>query len=1073
MKQENILRQAKRLCRFQAPFRMLVLLLGLFLTVGAFAQIDVKGHVKDAQGEPVIGATVRVVGTQTGTVTDYDGNFALKAKSGATIEVTYVGFQPAKVQAAPTVEITLLDDAAMLENVVVIGYGRARKSDLTGSVTAIKPDEMNHGLQTNAQDMIAGKIAGVSVISDGGTPGGGAQIRIRGGSSLNASNDPLIVIDGLAMDNYGVQGLANPLSMVNPNDIESFTVLKDASATAIYGSRASNGVIIITTKKGRAGSAPKITYSGNVSIAAKKKTIDVMSGSEYREFIKNLYGEDSKAYKALGWYPITGETAVPQYDKDHNLTGYKGQYTYGEQQFADTDWQDEIYRTAVSTDHNITLAGGLKNMPYRVSLGYTNNQGIVKTSKFERYTASVNLSPSFLEDHLKFNINGKGMIAKNRYADGGAIGAARYMDPTKPIRATDNQIYNKYFGGYAQWYTAATYMDQTWLQTSNRNATANPVALLDLKDDRATSKSLVGNIEADYAIHGFEDLHIHMNGGMDISTGKQTTTISPYSTTNNYFGYDGWNKKDTYNLSFNAYLQYMKDFEKIHHLDVMAGYEWQHFHIKSDYNGYGLYPQTSGLGYKETDASGAETGKFIYYKDINGGHYDEPTTETVYKSENYLVSFFGRLNYTLMDRYLLTFTLRGDGSSRFAKGNRWGVFPSLALAWKMKEETFLKNIDVLSDAKLRLGWGITGQQEGIGDYTYIPTYTPNAAHAYYNIGLNNGVVYRPDAYNPDLTWEKTTTWNAGIDLAFLNNRLELSVDWYYRKTKDLINSVYVPAGSNFRNKITSNIGSLHNTGIEVTATARPIQTKDWRWEVTYNATYNKNKIDELVSGSGDNYYVETGGISAGTGGCIQAHAVGHAASSFYVYQQAYDQNGKIIPNTYVDRNGNGYLDSGDRYFYYKPTPDVTMGLGSKVIYKAWDFSFSMRASFGNYVYNDNLAGSLNVGQGAIYSLGYLGNRPKEAVELGLTNPLTEQYYSDYFVQNASFLKMDNITLGYSFDGLFKGGKYNGISGRVYATVQNVFTITKYDGIDPEIASGIDNSLYPRPFTTVLGLSLNF
>ena len=1073
MKQENILRQAKRLCRFQAPFRMLVLLLGLFLTVGAFAQIDVKGHVKDAQGEPVIGATVRVVGTQTGTVTDYDGNFALKAKSGATIEVTFVGFQPAKVQAAPTVEITLLDDAAMLENVVVIGYGRARKSDLTGSVTAIKPDEMNHGLQTNAQDMIAGKIAGVSVISDGGTPGGGAQIRIRGGSSLNASNDPLIVIDGLAMDNYGVQGLANPLSMVNPNDIESFTVLKDASATAIYGSRASNGVIIITTKKGRAGSAPKITYSGNVSIAAKKKTIDVMSGSEYREFIKNLYGEDSKAYKALGWYPITGETAVPQYDKDHNLTGYKGQYTYGEQQFADTDWQDEIYRTAVSTDHNITLAGGLKNMPYRVSLGYTNNQGIVKTSKFERYTASVNLSPSFLEDHLKFNINGKGMIAKNRYADGGAIGAARYMDPTKPIRATDNQIYNKYFGGYAQWYTAATYMDQTWLQTSNRNATANPVALLDLKDDRATSKSLVGNIEADYAIHGFEDLHIHMNGGMDISTGKQTTTISSYSTTNNYFGYDGWNKKDTYNLSFNAYLQYMKDFEKIHHLDVMAGYEWQHFHIKSDYNGYGLYPQTSGLGYKETDASGAETGKFIYYKDINGGHYDEPTTETVYKSENYLVSFFGRLNYTLMDRYLLTFTLRGDGSSRFAKGNRWGVFPSLALAWKMKEETFLKNIDVLSDAKLRLGWGITGQQEGIGDYTYIPTYTPNAAHAYYNIGLNNGVVYRPDAYNPDLTWEKTTTWNAGIDLAFLNNRLELSVDWYYRKTKDLINSVYVPAGSNFRNKITSNIGSLHNTGIEVTATARPIQTKDWRWEVTYNATYNKNKIDELVSGSGDNYYVETGGISAGTGGCIQAHAVGHAASSFYVYQQAYDQNGKIIPNTYVDRNGNGYLDSGDRYFYYKPTPDVTMGLGSKVIYKAWDFSFSMRASFGNYVYNDNLAGSLNVGQGAIYSLGYLGNRPKEAVELGLTNPLTEQYYSDYFVQNASFLKMDNITLGYSFDGLFKGGKYNGISGRVYATVQNVFTITKYDGIDPEIASGIDNSLYPRPFTTVLGLSLNF
>lgn len=413
MKQVNI----------QSPLRMLVLLLGLFLSVGAFAQIDVKGHVKDAQGEPIIGATVRVVGTQTATVSDFDGNFALKANQGADISVSYVGYQTQTVKAAANLDITLQEDAAVLDNVVVIGYGRARKTDLTGSVTAIKPDDMNHGLQTNAQDMIAGKIAGVSVISDGGTPGGGAQIRIRGGSSLNASNDPLIVIDGLAMDNYGVQGLANPLSMVNPNDIESFTVLKDASATAIYGSRASNGVIIITTKKGRAGTAPKISYNGNVSISTKKKLIDVMDGNEYREFIKNLYGEDSKAYQALGWYPMSGENVTAKYDKDGNLSTYTGDYQIGEQQFANTDWQDQIFRTAVSTDHNITIAGGLKNMPYRVSLGYTNNQGILKTSKFERYTASVNLSPSFLKDHLKFNINGKGMIAKNRYADGGAIGA--------------------------------------------------------------------------------------------------------------------------------------------------------------------------------------------------------------------------------------------------------------------------------------------------------------------------------------------------------------------------------------------------------------------------------------------------------------------------------------------------------------------------------------------------------------------------------------------------------------------------------------------------------------------------
>ena len=1056
--------------KFRLPLRTYVLLWGILLSVSAFAQqISVKGHVKDATGEPIIGATVRAAGQQGGAVTDFDGNFTIQAAKGTLITISYIGYQPAKVVAAENVVVTLQEDNQTLKDVVVIGYGRAKKSDLTGSVTAIKPDDMNHGLQTNAQDMISGKIAGVSVVNDGGKPGGGATIRIRGGSSLNASNDPLIVIDGLAMDNYGVQGLSNPLSMVNPNDIESFTVLKDASATAIYGSRASNGVIIITTKKGRAGQAPKVSYNGNISIASKKKTLDVMNAAEYREFIKNTYGEDSKAYKALGWYDVKETNVEKTYDKDGKFTGYRGTYEQGEQHFADTDWQNEILRTTVSHDHNVTVAGGLKNLPYRVSLGYTNNEGIVKTSKFERYTVSLNLSPSLLNDHLKFNINGKGMIAKSRYADEGAIGAARYMDPTKPVRATGNDVYTKYFGGYTQWYTSSTYMDKTWLQTRNRFATANPVALLEQKNDRATSKSFVGNIEVDYAFHGLEDLHIHMNGGADYSTGKQNTTISPYSTTNNYYGYDGWNSKDSYNLSYNAYMQYMKDFDKIHHLDAMAGYEWQHFHVKSDRNGYGWIPSTSEATVETFNPDGSHKAN----EPLANTKYDAPSTETKYASEYYLVSFFGRLNYSLMDRYLLTFTLRSDGSSRFSKDNRWGVFPSAAFAWKMKEESFLKDINVINDAKLRLGWGVTGQQEGIGDYGYIETYKPNADHAYYNIGLNNGVTYRPDAVNKDLTWEKTTTYNAGIDLSFLNDRLMFNLDWYYRKTTDLINTVYMAAGSTFRNKLTSNIGSLHNTGFEFGATVRPIQTKDFRWELNYNFTYNKNKIDELVSGNGDNYYVETGGISAGTGGNIQAHAVGHAASSFYVYQQAYDKDGKMIPNTYVDRNGNGYIDSGDRYFYYKPTPDVTMGLGSKMIYKNWDFSFAMRASLGNYVYNDNLAGAINVGSGSIFSLGYLANRPKDAVALGLTNPLTEQFYSDAFVENASFLKMDNITLGYSFANLLKGKSYNGISGRVYATVQNVFTITKYKGLDPEISNGIDRSLYPRPFTMVLGLNLNF
>ncbi len=1058
MKQVNIRR---------IPVRLLALIAGLFLTVGAFAQIDVRGHVKDSSGEPIIGATIRVVGQSLGgVVSDFDGNFTLKANQGTTLEISYVGYQTARVTAAANIVVTLQDDAQVLENVVVIGYGRAKKSDLTGSVTAIKPDDMNHGLQTNAQDMLQGKIAGVNVTSLSGEPGASAQIRIRGGSSLNASNDPLIVIDGLALDNKGIKGSPNGLAMVNPNDIESFTVLKDASATAIYGSRASNGVIIITTKKGRAGQKARVTYSGNVSIATPKNLLDVMDGDEYRTFIGNLYGTNSKAYKSLGWYDQkkTG-TPTPTY-KDGKLSGFKDYYSDGTQHFANTDWQDEIYRTAVSSDHNLTVTGGLKNMPYRVSIGATSNNGIVKTSNFTRYTASVNIAPTLLDDHLKFNINAKGMYSESRYADGGAVGAARWMDPTKPIKATQNDIYKEYFGGYAQWISDAAFIDPTWTKTVNSQATKNPVALLEQKSDKARSRSFIGNIEADYAIHGFEDLHIHMNAGVDYSTGKQTTRYDRNTAygNDNYFGYDGWSDQDKYNLSFNAYLQYQKDLGDAHHFDVMAGYEYQRFHQETDWDSFQYYPMTSQKTAEEEQADGTK-------KDVNlaGTRYNAPEGVTKYKTENYLVSFFGRLNYSLLDRYMLTFTLRDDGSSRFAKGNRWGLFPSAALAWKMKEESFLKNVKALTDAKLRLGWGITGQQEGISDYSYISTYTPsNGAHAYYDLGLNGGVTYRPDAYNTDLTWEKTTTYNAGIDLAFLNNRIEFSVDWYYRKTTDLLNSVYVAAGSNFRNKVMSNIGSLHNTGIEFATTVRPVQTKDWNWEVSYNMTYNQNKIDELnVGGAGRP--VETGGISGGTGNTIQAHAVDHAASAFYVYQQIYNPDGTIVPNTFVDRDGNGIINSDDRYFYYKPMADVTMGFSSKVMYRNWDLGFTMRASLGNYVYNNNLSGAANTGTGAIYTLGYVGNRSIDAVNLHLDNVSIEQQMSDFFVENASFLKLDNITLGYSFAKIFDAN----ISGRVYATVQNVLTWTKYSGIDPEVAGGIDNSMYPRPFTTVLGVNLNF
>lgn len=998
---------------------LLTLLVGLFLSIGAFAQqIAVKGHVKDTTGEPVIGANVLVKGTTNGTITDFDGNFMLNVPKDAILSVSFVGYKSAEVKAASTVMVTLEDDSQVLDAVVVIGYGSVKKNDMTGSVTAIKPDKLNKGLITNAQDMMTGKIAGVSVISKGGAPGEGATIRIRGGSSLTAENDPLIVIDGLAMDNKGVKGLANPLSMVNPNDIESFTVLKDASATAIYGSRASNGVIIITTKKAQAGARPTISYDGNVSVSTVKSTVDVMDGDQFRSFIKDIWGEDSEAYSKLG--------------------------------NANTDWQKEIFRPAVSTDHNLTISGGLKNMPYRVSFGYTNQNGIVKTSKFERYTASVSLTPSFFEDHLKVNANLKGMIAKNRYADGSAVGSAVSFDPTQSVRS-DDPYHQYYFDGYFQWNTDASSLnDDTWKRTFNSNAPGNPVALLEEKDDRAISKSLIGNLELDYKFHFLPDLHAHVNGGMDLSTGKQYTDVSPYSSTNNYYGSYGWEQKDKYNLSLNAYLQYSKDFTDKHRFDVMAGYEWQHFHDTSDQEYWGLYPLSNNV------------------VENRGQRYNNTSSGSA--TESYLVSFFGRVNYTLLDRYLFTATVRQDGSSRFHKNNRWGLFPSFALGWKLKEEAFLKDVDVLSDLKLRLGYGITGQQNiNSGDYPYLAVYETNKDGAYYPI-LGEGTTYRPNAYNPDLKWEKTTTYNVGLDFGFLNNRINGAVDYYYRKTTDLLNSVFVSAGTNFKNKVLSNVGSLENSGIEFSINSKPVVTTDWTWDLGFNITYNKNEITKLTTGDSENYYVAAGdNIGGGRDMKAMAHAVGHPASSFYVYQQVYDENGKPIENEFVDRNGDGTINGDDRYFYKKPTADVLMGLTSRLSYKSWDFSFSLRASLNNYVYNSVEAGGSDCNPTSVYSFGALNNRPLMGVANNIQNLKDNTLLSDYFVQNASFMKCDNITLGYSFKKLFGAP----IGGRVYAAVQNVFTITKYKGLDPEVEKGLDNNIYPRPLTTLIGLSLNF
>ena len=998
MKQVNI----------KIPFRMLVLMLGLFLSVGAFAQIDVKGHVKDALGEPIIGATVRVANTQTAAVTDFDGNFTLKANQGADITVSYIGYQTATVKAAPNVEIILQDDAALLNEVVVIGYGVARKNDLTGSVTAMKPDEKNHGLQVTAQDMIQGKIAGVNVTTGSGRPGDGATIRIRGGSSFNDSgNDPLIVIDGLAMDNQGVKGLPNALSMVNPNDIESFTVLKDASATAIYGSRGSNGVIIITTKKGRKNQKAQVSYNGNVSASVIKKYTDVLDGNQYRALVKELYGEGSARYALLG--------------------------------NANTDWQKEIYRTAISTDHNITVAGGLKNMPYRVSAGYTDQQGIVKTSAFKRATVSATLNPSFLDDHLKFNINGKFMYAHNNY-NAGAIGNAVSFDPTQPVRSTDDKY--KQFNGYWQWTEVAPYGDAAWPYSKIALAQSNPVSQLEANNDRANSYDYQGNVEVDYQIHGFEDLRIHMNFSGDWSNGKQTQDVEPWGPDNFYYGYHKTDKENKYNLNYTAYLQYYKDFNADHHFDIMGGYEWRHEKYWGDYNDYGLYPSTSATPNQK---------------------YNEQNSE--WKSEHYLVSFYGRTNYIAFDRYMVTATLRADGSSRFGKGNKWGYFPSVALGWKINEEAFLKNVKSLSELKLRLGWGQTGQQEGIGDYSYIPAYQqPTSTQALYPTA-GDGYQYIPLGYNEDLKWETTTTYNVGLDFGFLKNRITGSLDFYHRKTTDMLMSAPVAAMSNFGNRIMTNIGSMKNTGFEASLTVRPIQTTDWQWEVSGNLTYNKNEVSELA---GDGQPIEYGDVGLGTGNYALAHQEGEAMGSFWVYQQVYDANGKPIQGVVVDRDANGVIDINDRYFYKSSIAPWLFGFSSRVQYKNWDFGFGLRASIGNYVFNQLKMGHRSleyIGTGT----GYMSNTMPYAREVNFKNG--DKIYdalTDYFIENASFLKCDNITLGYSFDKLFKA-----VSGRVYFSVTNVFTITKYKGMDPEVSGGIDNNIYPRPLTLLLGLNLSF
>ena len=1023
-----------------------------------YAQTMINGVVTDAAtGEAIIGANVIEKGTTNGTITDFDGNFMLNVQAGAVLEISFMGYKTVELAATDGMQVQLGEDTELLDEVVVVGYGVVKKNDATGSVTAIKPDDMNKGLNTNAQEMMQGKIAGVVVTSNDGAPGTGANIRIRGGSSLSASNSPLIVIDGLAMDNNGIPGAANPLSMVNPNDIETFTVLKDASATAIYGSRASNGVIIITTKKGKTGSGPKVSYEGNVSMSNLVNRMEVFTGDELRAYASSI-GLAHDYMSKLGT--------------------------------ANTDWQSEIYRAAISTDHNISITGGTKNMPYRASIGYTLGNGIIKNSQMQRVTAAVNLSPSFFDKHLNINFNAKGLYIYNSY-NAGVVGSALSMDPTLPIKGGATNIYgeeyfskdamDKFFGGYNQPTTGANYNDPEWTLTFDPNTTNNPVAALNQQSSIANSGAFVGNLELDYQIHGFEDLRLHANFGADYSYGHQRYQNSKYGVAGHYYGWDGYDLKNKYNLQFNAYAQYYKDFTETQHFDIMAGFEWQHFYNDYFNEGNGIMPMTNNN------------------VELRGKPYNY--SESSFKTESRLMSFFGRANYIGWNQIMLTATVRADGSSRFAPNHRWGIFPSVALGWKIKE-SFLQNVNWINDLKLRLGYGITGQQEiNQGDYPYMAQYSISQDYAYYPVGGPNSQLldntgtpmydasgnpiystYRPNAFNADITWEKTTTYNAGIDFGFLNNRVSGSIDYYFRQTDDLLNVVPVAVGTNFRNKVISNVGSLTNQGAEFSINAVAIDKKNFKWDLGFNFTYNENKIIRLNTGE-DETPIPTGGISNGTGNNIQRHAVGLPTSSFYVYETGMGTRDNGEKYYYVvDRNEDGKITEDDQYYYHSPNAPITMGFQTKFQFYGFDLGISLRSNVGNYVYNDVLAGNLRYANpGEIYRNGFHNimksvydthyNKGMQSNKVytsadGTGTTFTDFFRLDYFVENASFVRIDNITLGYSF-------KANKISGRAYVTVQNPCVFTNYSGLDPEVFGGIDNNIYPRSMTSLIGLSLQF
>lgn len=1028
------------------------LLAGLLFAFTVQAQtISVHGVVTDPTGEPLIGASILAEGTNAGTSTDIDGAYTINVAPTGKLVFSYVGYdtQTVAVEGRQTINVTLQENSVMLNEVVAIGYGVVKKSDATGSVAVIKPDEIEAGLATSVQDMLVGQTPGVVVTTSGG-PEGGAQIRIRGGSSLSASNDPLIVIDGVPLDNGGVQGMVNPLSMISPENIESMTVLKDASATAIYGSRASNGVIIVTTKKGQAGK-PQVSFAANMYVNTARKTYKTMSTADFRQAIIDRSSEGSESRAFLGT--------------------------------ADTNWQDEVLRTTVSSDYNLSIGGTAGWLPYRASVSYTNSNGIIKTSKMDRVTAGFNLTPKFFDNHLSVNANVKGYYIRNQFGNEGAVYNAISYNPTQPVRnnialAGGNAGQQYLFNGYYQHTSPNNKEDKDGIGFMP-NADTNPVSNLMERSNYANVYRSNGNLQLDYSFHFLPELHANLNLGYDVSKTdevNEVTANSGISWRDGYNQYGGGYRKDTYQFKSNTllefYLNYKNEFEAISSaFDVTAGYSWQRFYEEN--HNAGDVPTTGMFYYPYNNTGNYGPSSLIndtYYIDVVPGTEDNigvpfvpsplsPDGIYYYKDHLQLLSFYGRLNYILMNRYLVTFTVRGDATSRFSKDNRWGIFPAVALGWKINEEAWLQDASGwLSELKLRLGWGQTGQQDVGSSNNYTTTYQQSQGTVLYPNGLNGWYnPYFPNGVNPNLKWEITTTWNGALDFGFMNNRITGSIEGYYRKTTDLLSNINVPAGSSTVNRLDCNIGDLENYGVEFNIQAKPVVTNDFVWTLSYNVGWNKNKITKL--NDPDARY--TTGDGVGPDGTVMVNAVGYPASSFYLYQQVYDENGAPIEGVYVDQNGDGIIDQKDKVINHSKNPKVTMNFGSQFRYKSWDFGFNLRASLGNYVYNNVEA-----------SEGYY----QRMFQYGLHNLVKADHYfesvqkmSDYYLRNAAFLRCDNITLGYTWDNLLK----DNLRLRLFAGVQNPFVITKYNGVDPELAGGVESSPYPKSTTYSLGLVATF